>query len=102
MNWCSEVDAIDHVGPSYLPTSNGHMSALQLFGFVQHDYRFSRKIIHTLSCSERNCSVPFGTAFWDMLTLWWMPHFQDDIDNFILQLDGAPPYWLAKGRQYHD
>ncbi|GFS89199.1 hypothetical protein TNCV_1259371 [Trichonephila clavipes] len=38
--WCIEVDAIDHVGPSYPPASNGHISTLQLFGFVQQDYRF--------------------------------------------------------------
>ncbi|GFT78554.1 hypothetical protein TNCV_4491471 [Trichonephila clavipes] len=38
--WCTEVDAIDHVGPSYPPATNGHISALQLFGFVQHDYLF--------------------------------------------------------------
>ncbi|GFV60219.1 hypothetical protein TNCV_3553791 [Trichonephila clavipes] len=38
--WCPEVVAISHVGPSYPPASNGHISALQLFGFVQHDYRF--------------------------------------------------------------
>ncbi|GFW02420.1 hypothetical protein TNCV_1733351 [Trichonephila clavipes] len=38
--WCTEVDAIDHVGPSYPPASNCNISALQLFGFVQHDYRF--------------------------------------------------------------
>ncbi|GFT06525.1 hypothetical protein TNCV_3356461 [Trichonephila clavipes] len=38
--WCTEVDAIDRVGPSYPPASNGHISTLQLFGFVQHDYRF--------------------------------------------------------------
>ncbi|GFX39143.1 hypothetical protein TNCV_359571 [Trichonephila clavipes] len=37
---CSEVDKIDRVGLSYPPASNGHISALQLFGFVQHDYRF--------------------------------------------------------------
>ncbi|GFW74281.1 hypothetical protein TNCV_2524841 [Trichonephila clavipes] len=30
-----------HVDPSHPPASNGHISALQLFGFVQHDYRFS-------------------------------------------------------------
>ncbi|GFS84375.1 hypothetical protein TNCV_4605841 [Trichonephila clavipes] len=41
VKWCTEVDAIDHVGPSYPPASNGHISALQLFGFVQHDYQFS-------------------------------------------------------------
>ncbi|GFW27807.1 hypothetical protein TNCV_766881 [Trichonephila clavipes] len=41
VKWCTEVDAIDHVGPSYPPASNSHISALQLFGFVQHDYRFS-------------------------------------------------------------
>ncbi|GFU53025.1 hypothetical protein TNCV_3239991 [Trichonephila clavipes] len=40
VQWCSEVDTIDHVGPSYHPTSNGHISALQLFDFVQHSYRF--------------------------------------------------------------
>ncbi|GFV79879.1 hypothetical protein TNCV_1727041 [Trichonephila clavipes] len=40
VKWCPEVDAIDHVGPSYPPASNGHISVLQLFGFVQHDYRF--------------------------------------------------------------
>ncbi|GFY12881.1 hypothetical protein TNCV_3074411 [Trichonephila clavipes] len=38
--WCTEVDAIDHIGPSLPPLSNGHISALQLFGFVQHGYRF--------------------------------------------------------------
>ena len=37
VQWCTEVNAIDHVGPSYPPASNGHISALQLFGFVQHD-----------------------------------------------------------------
>ncbi|GFY27451.1 hypothetical protein TNCV_2070711 [Trichonephila clavipes] len=36
-----QTDAIDHVGPSYPPASNGHISALQFFGFVQHDYRFT-------------------------------------------------------------
>ncbi|GFV24949.1 hypothetical protein TNCV_884151 [Trichonephila clavipes] len=40
VKWCIERDAIDHVGPSYPPASNGYVSALQLFGFVQHDYRF--------------------------------------------------------------
>ncbi|GFU41010.1 hypothetical protein TNCV_4645831 [Trichonephila clavipes] len=44
----TEVDAIDYVGPSYPPASNGHISALPLFGFVQHDYRFPLKIIHNL------------------------------------------------------
>ncbi|GFV35243.1 hypothetical protein TNCV_620391 [Trichonephila clavipes] len=38
--WSTEVDAIDHVGLSYPPAFNGHISALQLLGFVQHDYRF--------------------------------------------------------------
>ncbi|GFS87432.1 hypothetical protein TNCV_207511 [Trichonephila clavipes] len=41
VKWCTEVDVIDHVGPSHPPASNSHISALQLFGFVQHDYRFS-------------------------------------------------------------
>ncbi|GFX98635.1 hypothetical protein TNCV_1502131 [Trichonephila clavipes] len=41
VKWCTEVYAIDYVGPSYPPASNGHIFALQLFGFVQHDYRFS-------------------------------------------------------------
>ncbi|GFV19071.1 hypothetical protein TNCV_3222901 [Trichonephila clavipes] len=40
VKWCSERDAIDHVGPSYPPASNDPISALQLFGFVQHDNRF--------------------------------------------------------------
>ncbi|GFW85535.1 hypothetical protein TNCV_851871 [Trichonephila clavipes] len=40
VKWCTGVDTIDHVGPSYPRASNGHISALQLFGFVQHDYRF--------------------------------------------------------------
>ncbi|GFT28477.1 hypothetical protein TNCV_428901 [Trichonephila clavipes] len=40
VKWCTEVDTIDHVGPSYLPASNGHISTLQLFDFVHHDYRF--------------------------------------------------------------
>ncbi|GFW48106.1 hypothetical protein TNCV_3076461 [Trichonephila clavipes] len=40
VKWCTEVDVIDHVGSSYPPASNGHVSALQLLGFVQHDYRF--------------------------------------------------------------
>ncbi|GFU90043.1 hypothetical protein TNCV_2439301 [Trichonephila clavipes] len=39
VKWCTEVDVMDHVGPSYPPASNGHISSLQLFGFVQHDYR---------------------------------------------------------------
>ncbi|GFY31154.1 uncharacterized protein TNCV_4360611 [Trichonephila clavipes] len=37
---CTEVDAMDHVGPSFPPASSGHVSALQFFGFIQHDYRF--------------------------------------------------------------
>ncbi|GFW63931.1 hypothetical protein TNCV_706371 [Trichonephila clavipes] len=41
LKWCTEVDAIDYVGSSYPYASNGHISALQLFGFVQHDYRFT-------------------------------------------------------------
>ncbi|GFV56642.1 uncharacterized protein TNCV_951541 [Trichonephila clavipes] len=40
VKWCTEVDVIDYVGPSYPSASNGHTSTLQLFGFVQHDYRF--------------------------------------------------------------
>ena len=40
VKWCTEVDAIEHVGPSYPPASNYHISALQLLGFVQHDYGF--------------------------------------------------------------
>ncbi|GFY10777.1 hypothetical protein TNCV_1123001 [Trichonephila clavipes] len=40
LKWYTEVDAIDHVSRSYPPASNGHISTLQLFGFVQHDYRF--------------------------------------------------------------
>ncbi|GFX39562.1 hypothetical protein TNCV_2103081 [Trichonephila clavipes] len=32
VKWCIKVDAIDHVGPSYPPASNGHISVLQLFG----------------------------------------------------------------------
>ncbi|GFX10512.1 hypothetical protein TNCV_2583341 [Trichonephila clavipes] len=40
MKWFTEVNAIDYVGPTYPPASNGHISALQLFDFVQHDYRF--------------------------------------------------------------
>ncbi|GFU05960.1 hypothetical protein TNCV_3395111 [Trichonephila clavipes] len=39
--WNTEVDVIDHVSPSYPPASNGHISGVQLFGFVQHDYRFT-------------------------------------------------------------
>ncbi|GFU27766.1 hypothetical protein TNCV_218341 [Trichonephila clavipes] len=41
VKWCTEVDVIDHVGPSYPPASNGHVSALQLLGFVNTttDYR---------------------------------------------------------------
>ncbi|GFT12070.1 hypothetical protein TNCV_726561 [Trichonephila clavipes] len=38
---CTKVDAIDHVGPLYPPASNDHISALQFFGLVQHDYRFT-------------------------------------------------------------
>ncbi|GFV58262.1 hypothetical protein TNCV_4614661 [Trichonephila clavipes] len=41
VKWCTEVDAFDHVGASYPSASNGHISSLQLLGFVQHDYRFS-------------------------------------------------------------
>lgn len=48
VTWCTEVNAIDHVGPSYPPASNGHISALQLFGFVQHDQRFLCMITHNL------------------------------------------------------
>ncbi|GFX35167.1 hypothetical protein TNCV_2331071 [Trichonephila clavipes] len=40
VKWCTEVDVINHVGLSYPPASNGHISALQLFGFVQQGYRF--------------------------------------------------------------
>ncbi|GFW57995.1 hypothetical protein TNCV_2741411 [Trichonephila clavipes] len=40
VKWCTEVEAIKHLGPSYTPASNGYISALQLFGFIQHDYRF--------------------------------------------------------------
>ncbi|GFY25958.1 hypothetical protein TNCV_1917081 [Trichonephila clavipes] len=40
VKWCTKVDAIDLVGSSSPPTSNGHISALQLFDFVQQDYRF--------------------------------------------------------------
>ncbi|GFV07049.1 hypothetical protein TNCV_1850531 [Trichonephila clavipes] len=35
VKWCTEVDAIDNVGPSYPPASNGHISILLLFDFVQ-------------------------------------------------------------------
>ncbi|GFX73796.1 hypothetical protein TNCV_4291121 [Trichonephila clavipes] len=41
VKWCTEVDAIDHVNPSYPPASNCHIYALQLFGFIQHDYQLS-------------------------------------------------------------
>ena len=34
VQWCTEVDAIEHVGPSYPLASNDHISALQLFGLV--------------------------------------------------------------------
>ncbi|GFX39414.1 transposable element Tcb2 transposase [Trichonephila clavipes] len=32
VKWCTKVDVIDHVGPSYPAVSNVHISALQLFG----------------------------------------------------------------------
>ncbi|GFW08896.1 hypothetical protein TNCV_3474501 [Trichonephila clavipes] len=35
-----------------------------------------------------------------MLTLWLMVQLQDSIDNFILQLDGAPPHWSTYERDY--
>ncbi|GFT28489.1 hypothetical protein TNCV_429021 [Trichonephila clavipes] len=38
--WCTESDAIDPVAPLYPLEFNGHISALQLLVFVQHDYRF--------------------------------------------------------------
>ncbi|GFS99023.1 hypothetical protein TNCV_1890341 [Trichonephila clavipes] len=41
VKWCTEVDAIDQVGPSYHPASNTQISALHFFSFVEHDYRFS-------------------------------------------------------------
>ncbi|GFV24592.1 hypothetical protein TNCV_1914541 [Trichonephila clavipes] len=37
-----------------------------------------------------------------MLTLWLMLQLQDDINNFILQLAGAPPHWLVNVRDYLD
>lgn len=48
-------------------------------------------------CPERKCSTPYffyeqivmGATFLDMLTLWLMPQLQNDIDNFILQLNDA-------------
>ena len=48
VKWCTEVDAIEHVGLSYPPASNDQISALQLFCFVQHNYQFPLKIIHNL------------------------------------------------------
>ncbi|GFX96927.1 hypothetical protein TNCV_1996591 [Trichonephila clavipes] len=30
-----------------------------------------------------------------MLTVFGLPKMQDNIDNFILQLDGAAPHWSA-------
>ncbi|GFU93331.1 hypothetical protein TNCV_1860611 [Trichonephila clavipes] len=41
VKWCTEVGVIDHVGSSYPSASIGHISALQLFGFILHDNRFS-------------------------------------------------------------
>ncbi|GFV71216.1 uncharacterized protein TNCV_2429631 [Trichonephila clavipes] len=34
IKWCTEVHAIDHVGPLYPSASNGYISTLELFGFV--------------------------------------------------------------------
>ncbi|GFV36976.1 hypothetical protein TNCV_4545641 [Trichonephila clavipes] len=50
--------------------------------------------------SRRKVSIPLyfheqshSAYFLDMLTLWLMLQLQEDINNFLLQLDGAPPYW---------
>ncbi|GFX18726.1 hypothetical protein TNCV_3018841 [Trichonephila clavipes] len=40
VKWCTEVDDINRVAPLYPPAPNVNISVLQLFGFVQHDYRF--------------------------------------------------------------
>ncbi|GFX44709.1 hypothetical protein TNCV_2427931 [Trichonephila clavipes] len=58
--WCTQVDAIVHVGPSYPPASNGPISALQLFDFVQQDYRFTLKIIHNISVGHYPSTVELG------------------------------------------
>ncbi|GFX26277.1 uncharacterized protein TNCV_948761 [Trichonephila clavipes] len=37
-----------------------------------------------------------------MLTLWSIPLLQDNIESFIIQLDGSPPQWAANMRDYLD
>ena len=34
-----------------------------------------------------------GIAFLDMLTEWLLPQLNKDSDDFILQMDGAPPHF---------
>ncbi|GFY12955.1 hypothetical protein TNCV_665211 [Trichonephila clavipes] len=71
VKWFTEVDAIDHVGPSYPPASSSHISSLQLFGFIQHDYRFPCKIIHNLGrplsflCRSRILDQKLITVFYE-------------------------------------
>ncbi|GFV29851.1 hypothetical protein TNCV_2083161 [Trichonephila clavipes] len=38
MKWCTEVNAIDHGGPSYPPASISHLARITVVWFRQHDY----------------------------------------------------------------
>ncbi|GFW20095.1 hypothetical protein TNCV_2320361 [Trichonephila clavipes] len=60
VKWCTEVDAIDHVGPSYPPASNGHISALQLFGFLSNTTTDFPEKLSTISVGHFPSSVEIG------------------------------------------
>ncbi|GFW23615.1 hypothetical protein TNCV_4091581 [Trichonephila clavipes] len=86
VKWCTEVDAIDYVGPSYPPISNGHISALQLFGFVQHDYRFFLKVDSKKSFNPLSGYLPPEKLFRKRLTLILEVRFKNAADFFPFPL----------------
>ncbi|GFT74213.1 hypothetical protein TNCV_4081341 [Trichonephila clavipes] len=47
-------------------------------------------------------TVTEAFIFLIMSTLWVLPQLQNDIDNFILQLNGAPPHWSVNVRNNLD
>lgn len=74
---------------------------------VQHE-RDSAKVNVFAAISKSKLYGPFffaektvtGMSFLDMLEQWLLPQLTEDSNNFLLQIDGAPPHWHIAVRDY--
>jgi len=75
--------------------------------FLQHQ-RDSPKLNVFCAVSKTKVYGPFffaektvtGVAYLDMLEQWLFPQLEDDMEDFVLQQDGAPPHWHCDVRSF--